>query len=353
VPRRLRRAAAAVAVLALVAAAVQLAVRQVEGFSGAPDARAGTDQRRRLLDPSSNGRTEYWRAALVAFGDRPILGGGAGTYQLTWWRVRRSAAVVTHAHSLQLEALAELGIAGLTLLLAALAVVLAGLWRRRRGPDGPAATALAVAGGAWVLHAALDWDWQMPAVTIWLWAAGGAAVAAGTGAAPVRGRRPALAARAAIAAALLAAAAAPALLAFSEHRIDGALEAYRDGDCDTTARLAREADAAFPLRPEPVALQGLCAARAGDGDGARTLLDEAVARDPHDWAWRYDRALVRAVAGGDPTGDLRAAATANPLAPQIAAARAGLAARRTRRAAAAVAPPVMRGTDVPPIGGTS
>src|SRR5207237_372179 len=59
-----------------------------------------------------------------------------------------------NAHSLYLETFAELGIVGLALLVAALALSV-------RGP--PAAIAVVAAYGA---AAAIDWDWQLPAVTI-------------------------------------------------------------------------------------------------------------------------------------------------------------------------------------------
>jgi O-antigen ligase len=69
------------------------------------------------------------------------------------------------AHSLYLGTLAELGLVGLAALLAFLGGVAAAarrLWRSDPAlAVGPAA-ALAV----WVAHAGLDWDWEMPAVTL-------------------------------------------------------------------------------------------------------------------------------------------------------------------------------------------
>src|SRR3954452_23104571 len=48
-----------------------------------------TDLRARLVDPSSNGRTDHWRAAFDAFSAHPIRGTGAGTYEFTWDLHRR------------------------------------------------------------------------------------------------------------------------------------------------------------------------------------------------------------------------------------------------------------------------
>ena len=76
----------------------------------------------------------------------------------------RSGLVATRggaldAHSLYLETLAELGAVGLVLLLAFLALPLA--WISRSHRNAP------IAAGAYVVflvHAGLDWDWEMPAV---------------------------------------------------------------------------------------------------------------------------------------------------------------------------------------------
>jgi hypothetical protein len=61
------------------------------------------------------------------------------------------------------ETLAEVGPVGLSLLLAALAVPLVAAVRAR-------ACSLAAAGAgayaAFLVHAGLDWDWEMPAVTL-------------------------------------------------------------------------------------------------------------------------------------------------------------------------------------------
>jgi hypothetical protein len=67
------------------------------------------------------------------------------------------------AHSLYLETLAELGLVGLGLLALALAPPLLAAFRGASGGAGAAA-----AGGyvAFLFHAGVDWDWEMPAVTV-------------------------------------------------------------------------------------------------------------------------------------------------------------------------------------------
>ena len=64
------------------------------------------------------------------------------------------------------------------LILVALFVLgtLAGLAPFRRGRDRALYAALFSAGLAWALHAGVDWDWQMPAASLWFAALGGLAL---------------------------------------------------------------------------------------------------------------------------------------------------------------------------------
>ena len=52
--------------------------------------------------------------------------------------------------------------------------------RPRPGPHALRGRAVAVT-VTWAIHAGVDWDWEMPAVTLWVFALGGAALAAATG----------------------------------------------------------------------------------------------------------------------------------------------------------------------------
>ncbi|MCW3065618.1 MAG: hypothetical protein JWN32_2790, partial [Solirubrobacterales bacterium] len=110
-------------------------------------------------------RYAYWRVALHAFGDEPVRGVGAGGWAVYWLRQRPFAEGAQDAHSLPLQTMAELGLVGLALL----AVFLAGVaWAAREALRADAALAAGpVAGGVvYLAHAPLDWDWQMPAVTL-------------------------------------------------------------------------------------------------------------------------------------------------------------------------------------------
>jgi O-antigen ligase len=107
-------------------------------------------------------RPYYWRVAWKEYRLNPLLGSGAGTFDSYWLHYRPIDSFARDAHSLYVETLAELGPLGLALVLVALATPFAGV-RRRLEPLTAAA-----AGGyvAFVVHLAVDWDWELPAVTL-------------------------------------------------------------------------------------------------------------------------------------------------------------------------------------------
>jgi O-antigen ligase len=157
-----RRLVPAVAGLA-VAVAIGLGVT---GFSERPSAAelSRGAQATRLATVSSN-RYEYWRVGIDAFADHPLQGIGAGGFRVEWLKRRDIDEGVRDVHSLEIEMAAELGLVGL----AAFALLVAGaalaarhaLARQRAAAAGPVAALL-----AWFLHASIDWDWQLPAVTL-------------------------------------------------------------------------------------------------------------------------------------------------------------------------------------------
>jgi O-antigen ligase len=107
-------------------------------------------------------RADYWAVAWREWQENVWLGSGAGTFALYWLREGNVSAVLD-AHSLYLETLAEVGPLGLSLLVAVLAIPLVAAVRVRACP---LAAAGAGAYAAFLVHAGLDWDWEMPAVTL-------------------------------------------------------------------------------------------------------------------------------------------------------------------------------------------
>ncbi len=110
-------------------------------------------------------RGNFWRVATSAFVDHPIRGVGAGGFETEWGRRRTIIYYARDAHSLYLETLCELGIVGGLALMALLAGVATCARRAYRRDPGLSAGWLAVA-SMWVVHAGLDWDWEMPAVSL-------------------------------------------------------------------------------------------------------------------------------------------------------------------------------------------
>jgi hypothetical protein len=122
-------------------------------------------------------RYDYWRIGLDAFVREPILGVGAGGYRSEWLRERPVNEGVREVHSLELGFAAELGLPGLLGVLVMLGGVIAAGRRALIGRQAIAAGCCA-ASTVWLLHASIDWDWEMPAVTLPVVVMAGALIAA-------------------------------------------------------------------------------------------------------------------------------------------------------------------------------
>jgi O-antigen ligase len=144
-----RRIRSPVALVAVLAASVALGI--LLGSTGG-----------QTLSLVGQNRPNYWAVAWQDYEAHPLLGSGAGSYGAYWFAHRPTGEIVQDAHSLYIETLAELGPIGLLLLGAAMAMPLVGL--RRRGD--PLAAAASGAYVAFLAHAAVDWDWEVPAVTL-------------------------------------------------------------------------------------------------------------------------------------------------------------------------------------------
>ncbi len=159
-PIRLPRAAPWIA-LGLILVGLGLAI--VVGAKENAVSPSGTGANR-LVTLQSN-RYAYWSVALRAFRREPLRGIGAGGWAVDWLRYRHVNDFAQDAHSLPLQTLAELGLVGAALLLAFFLGV--GLSAADAYRAAPALAAGPIAGFvAYTAHAPLDWDWQMPAVTL-------------------------------------------------------------------------------------------------------------------------------------------------------------------------------------------
>ena len=106
-------------------------------------------------------RAYYWAVAWHAL-DSPFRGLGSGAFAQLWAIERPVGVNAIDAHSLFLESLLELGVVGLVFVVATLSVPLVAAARLGGGWAAGATGAYV----AFLMHAAVDWDWEMPAVTI-------------------------------------------------------------------------------------------------------------------------------------------------------------------------------------------
>ena len=219
----------------------------------------------------SEERPAYWRVALEAAADRPVLGSGPGTWVRSWLAERDEPFPARDAHGLYLETLAELGPLGLALVVAALALPLVAAARTPRDPR------VALAGGAYAafaLHAGVDWDLELTAVA----AAGLACGAYLLDAAP--GRRVRLSPRAAavaVAAAFVAAALLPGNVYVSLAR-----EALRSGDPQRAVSHAASSTRLAPWSAEAWRLHGEASRELGARTSAAASFRRGLERDPSD-----------------------------------------------------------------------
>jgi O-Antigen ligase len=291
------RLAVAAAGLAVAIACLGVAVARVGGpthvFGGAVDAFGGParttngDLNQRLVSLSGKGRTDYWRVAWDQYREAPLLGTGAGSFERFWLRDRPNAFFTKDAHQLYLETLAELGPLGLLLLLAALLAPVAAAVRRRRLPL--VGTALA-AYFVYLLHAALDWDWEMPGLTLAALACGGALLVAARPDAPPRLVR---ASHRLVAAAVVIPLLALVVVAqVGNGAVAAADRALQDGKLGDAAASARRARSWAPWSYVPWQQLGEIELREGRAAAARHSLHEALERDPLQSSVWVDLALA-------------------------------------------------------------
>jgi hypothetical protein len=313
---RLARGLAVGAVVVAVGGAV------ATGAAGAVIERAGDltrsshvvetgDERARLTQLSDNGRIDAWRVSLDAFADAPLNGSGAGTFALDWARDRPGIQELTDGHSLLLEALGELGLVGAGLLIAAIGALAWGAIRALRSPARPAAALGLAVLAAWVLHACMDWDWEMPALTLPALAIV-ALVANARGTWSTGARSAGWVPRSIAVAALACLALVGVGLALSQHDVDTAVAAVHANRCPDAVRAADAAMRVGDQRPEPHQVLAICAVHDGDTAAATREIQRAIALDPGDWRLVYDLAVIRALDGRDPRPTMRQARRMNP-----------------------------------------
>jgi len=236
------------------------------------------DLNQRLVNLSGSGRADYWRVAWREFTENPLLGSGAGSYERYWLRDRPNAFYARDAHNLYLEVLAELGPVGLLLLCVALGAPLVAAVRLRRRPLVAAVGAAYV---AFLLHAAIDWDWEMTGLTLTALLCGCALLVA------ARPDRAASALKLPVRAAALALIVPLVAFAFvlqvGNAAIAKGARAADRGDSAHAVTQARRAKAWNPWSYQPWQLLGDVQLARGDLQAARQSFRTAITKDTANW----------------------------------------------------------------------
>ena len=298
--RRFAFALGAVALLAVAIAGIAVA-RSFDSVTATP-----AEGSARLLTLGGSSRADYWRVAGEDVADHALLGSGAGSYGRYWLRERPVPQPARDAHSLYVETLAELGPLGLALLLVALGAPVAAAVGARRDPLTPVALGPYA---AFLVHAAQDWDWEVPAATV------PALICAVSLLLGSRRRDTPLGVTARGTVAIVAAALAGlAVAAYAGNRELALAEEGSDRSARRAARLQ-------PWSAEPWRARGEAELARGEVARARASFLEGLERDGGDWELWVDLAL--ASDGAEREQALARAARLNPRAPELDELREG------------------------------
>ncbi len=302
---------ALVAVVALVASGAGSDLSQRwEEFK---DPRQTTGATERLSATGGNGRYQYWDSALDAFRSEPVTGIGAGSYEYWWARNGSLPGAIRDAHSLYFETLGELGLPGLALLigLAALVLVQGARGLRAAEPGDRAALAGALAAAVvFILAAANDWVWELPAITVAFllvaapllsWRREEAQAVVLPGGPVVR--------RAAGATAVVALIAVITISWLGARLVKESESATASGDLDTALEAARSAQDVQPFAATPYLLEATTLFRQSRSDpalisptteSALQAAHEATEREPTNWRTWYSVWEVEKGTGQEP-----------------------------------------------------
>jgi O-Antigen ligase/Tetratricopeptide repeat len=270
----------------------------------------------RLISAAGQNRYEYWLAAVDENETKPLTGTGSGTFEFWWARNRDSADAIRDTHSLYFQTFGELGIVGLLILLAFIAVVLRGGGREimRAHTRRPLLAAAFAGCVAFLITAVFDWMWQIPvlaAALLLLAAILVTAVSPPPREEPAPFGWPARGGAAAVAVVAIVAIAIPLTASglLRESEADA-----REGDLIGALEAARSAQNTEPGAATPRLQQALILEELGDFDGAAEAAREATERGKTNWRTWLILARIEAQRGRavDAVAAYRRARALNP-----------------------------------------
>jgi O-antigen ligase len=327
-PVALRRLALAGAVVAI-GITIAIAGRAWDQFSS-PDLQFPAQPEEHFGQLSGAGRHDFYRVATDAFGERPALGSGAGTYEFAWQQHRSIDMPVLDAHSLYLEAFAELGLVGGLLVLGLVGGLLwwgLAAWRGAGHPERERNAALLAVMLAFAVGAGLDWFWEIAAVGAVFFLAAGVLVGArcrqiASSGEPAAARPGGQGYGLAIAGLAVGWVAAVALVGplLVERELKSSQRDAREGDIAGAVDHARSARSIEPWAASPYEQLGLIALQIqGDYPAAIDYFSHAIEREDQNWQLYYLRHQAEAEAGNEAAArsDLERARELNPHEPSL------------------------------------
>lgn len=330
-PAVLRRVALAGAIVAI-GVAVAIGGRAWHQFTTS-DVEFPNRPEHRLLQLGGAGRSDFWSVAIDAFGEKPVLGTGAGTYKFSWDQHRSIDMAVHDAHSLYLEAFAELGVIGGLLVLALVGTLLwqgYAAWRDSPRGQRDRNAALFAVMVAFAVSAGLDWFWEIAGLGALFFLAAGVLIAVRCGQltrpepeAPRGFSRPSGGGFGLAVVGLgLAWLSAIALIGplLVKHEISASQAAVGDENLASAVNHAETAKSIEPWAASPYVQLGLLAELQGEYPLAVSRFSDAIEREDHNWQLYYLRSRARGAAGdaAGATADLEEARRLNPRAPELA-----------------------------------
>jgi len=267
-------------------------------------------------------RYDFWRVGLIEFRRHPLQGIGADNFVVPYLQQRRSTEQPAFPHSFFVDLLSQTGVVGTVAFAAFVVLVLVAVLRIPPGRNRELARILIVAALVWLLHAQVDWLWEMPVLGVLgmglLGTALGLVPRRPAGPAGRRSRR-ALASVAALSTlAVLAAGWSLAGPWLAAREVQAAASEWQTDSTGAFARLDR-ARGFDPLSDEPDLVAGAIASRLHRFALARDHFRAAVRRSPDDWYANLELGVAASLAGprGLAASSLRRALALDPRDPVV------------------------------------